>query len=421
MPVCRYRLQTMNRKTHKTQPATLPGLPQGGQPLPQHLPPQQHLAELQAALLQWFAQNQRSLPWRVNYTPYEVWISEVMLQQTQMERGVSYFKSWMRRFPDIASLAAASEEEVLRQWEGLGYYSRARHILTAARKIMSDHGGVFPSDLAAIRALPGVGPYTAGAVASIAFGEKLPCVDANVERVVARIFDVDSPVKQDPAAGIIHQWALRLVPEGLAREHNQAMMELGALVCRKKPLCASCPLARFCISLHLGITDQRPVPGKRATITPVNAVTGVLHCGSRVFVQKRPPSGVWGNLWEFPGGRVEADESPEQASVREFMEETGFAVRVVQRHGIIRHGYTTYRLTLHCFGLELVAPPTATPPLPPQLTAATECRWVSPQELNELAMPAAHRKLADRLFAEPDAGSQKPAVQQASLNGSGKK
>ena len=410
----------MNRKILKAQPAPLPGLPHAGRPLPAHLPPHEHLAELQTALLQWFAQNQRSLPWRVNYTPYEVWISEVMLQQTQMERGVSYFKNWMRRFPDIASLAAASEEEVLRQWEGLGYYSRARHILTAARKIMSEHGGVFPSGLADIRALPGVGPYTAGAVASIAFGEKLPCVDANVERVVARIFDVDSPVKQEPAAGIIHRWALRLVPEGLAREHNQAMMELGALVCRKKPLCASCPLAQFCISLHLGITDQRPVPGKRATITPVKAVTGVLHCGSRVFVQKRPPAGVWGNLWEFPGGRVEADESPEQASVREFMEETGFEVRVVQRHGIIRHGYTTYRLTLHCFGLELAVPPLAdAPPLPPQLTAATEYRWVSPQELNALAMPAAHRKLADRLFAGPDAGSQNPAAQQVRLTTSG--
>ena len=404
MPVYQYRLQAMNRKTLKAQPATLPGLPQGGQPLPHHLPPKEHLAELQTALLQWFAQNQRSLPWRVNYTPYEVWISEVMLQQTQMERGVSYFKNWMRRFPDIASLAAASEEEVLRQWEGLGYYSRARHILTAARKIMAEHDGNFPSDLASIRALPGVGPYTAGAVASIAFGEKLPCVDANVERVVARIFDVDSPVKQEPAAGIIHRWALRLVPEGLAREHNQAMMELGALVCRKKPLCGSCPLAQFCISLHLGITDQRPVPGKRATITPVNAVTGVLHYGNRLFVQKRPPSGVWGNLWEFPGGRVEADESPEQASVREFMEETGFAVRVAKRHGIIRHGYTTYRLTLHCFGLEFVSlPKLQVPPLPKQLTAATECRWVSPQELNELAMPAAHRKLADKLFAGAEA------------------
>ena len=228
-------------------------------------------------------------------------------------------------------------------------------------------------------------------------------MDANVERVIARIFDVDSPVKQNPAAGIIHRWALRLVPEGRSREHNQAMMELGALVCGKKPRCAECPLARFCISLHLGITDQRPVPGKRATITPVNAVTGVLRCGNRIFVQKRPPAGVWGNLWEFPGGRVEPDESPEQATVREFMEETGFAVRVAAQHGIIRHGYTTYRLTLHCFGLEFDsadAPDSQiTPPLPPVLSAATEARWVTPQELDALAMPAAHRKLADKLFA----------------------
>lgn len=355
---------------------------------------------LQTSLLDWFARHQRPLPWRADYTPYAVWISEVMLQQTQMERGVAYFNRWMERFPDIATLAAASEEAVLRQWEGLGYYSRARHVLAAAQKIMGEHGGVFPSELEKIRALPGIGPYTAGAVASIAFGEKLPCVDANVERVVARIFDVDSPVKQEPAAGVIRRWALRLVPDGHAREHNQAMMELGALVCRKKPRCGDCPLAAFCISRHLGITDQRPVPGKRATITPVDAVTGVLLHQGRVFVQKRPPSGVWGNLWEFPGGRVEAGELAKEAVIREFMEETGFTVRVARQYGVIRHGYTTYRLTLHCFGLELTTGdgPLNAPPLPPVLTAATEARWVAPPELAHMAMPAAHRKLADKLF-----------------------
>ena len=404
----------------KARPKSLPGLEtavtaQDAPRPPQHLPPENHIPALQNALLSWFAAHQRALPWRNSYTPYEVWISEVMLQQTQMERGVSYFIRWMQRFPHIAALAAAHEEDVLRMWEGLGYYSRARHILAAARKIMAEHNGVFPRDPAAIRALPGVGPYTAGAIASIAFEEKLPCVDANVERVVARIFDVDSPVKQEPAAGVIHQWALRLVPEGKARAHNQAMMELGALVCRKKPRCASCPVEAFCISRHLGIEDQRPVPGKRATVTPVNAVTGVLRCGEKFFVQKRPPSGVWGNLWEFPGGRVEAGESPEQAAVREFMEETGFAVNVSARHGIIRHGYTTYRLTLHCFGLELTAPganctpgcmpdsKSETYPAPPVLTAATQYRWASPQELDELAMPAAHRKLADSLFSQAGA------------------
>ena len=193
-------------------PATLPGLASASSASapPRHLPPEAHLPQLQQALLAWFAAHQRPLPWRVNYTPYEVWISEVMLQQTQMERGVSYFTRWMARFPDVAALAAASEEEVLRLWEGLGYYSRARHVLAAARRIMDRHGGVFPAALEDIRALPGVGPYTAGAIASIAFGEKLPCVDANVERVVARVFDLDTPVKQEPAASAVR--AVRLDP-----------------------------------------------------------------------------------------------------------------------------------------------------------------------------------------------------------------
>lgn len=388
--------------------ARLPGLAApprntAAQP-PRHLPPESHLPQLQEALLAWFAAHQRPLPWRVDYTPYEVWISEVMLQQTQMERGVSYFKRWMARFPDVASLAAASEEEVLRLWEGLGYYSRARHVLAAARQIMEKHKGIFPSALEDIRALPGVGPYTAGAVASIAFGEKLPCVDANVERVVARVFDLDTPVKQEPAASAVRAWALRLVPEGKAREHNQAIMELGALVCGKKPRCAACPLAAFCVSLHLGIADQRPVPGKRRPITPIEVVTGVLRRNGLIFVQKRLASGVWGNLWEFPGGRVEPGESPQQAVVREFQEETGFAVAVDSACGIIRHGYTTYRITLHCFALGLAgesprgSAESQAPPSPPVLTAASAWRWVTAAELGQLAMPAAHRKLADQLF-----------------------
>ncbi|EFL87109.2 A/G-specific adenine glycosylase [Desulfovibrio sp. 3_1_syn3] len=392
----------------------LPGLEAAPRPAPpRHLPPDAHLPQLREALLAWFAAHQRPLPWRINYTPYEVWISEVMLQQTQMERGVSYFTRWMARFPDVAALAAASEEEVLRLWEGLGYYSRARHVLAAARLIMEKHKGVFPSGLEDIRALPGVGPYTAGAVASIAFGEKLPCVDANVERVVARVFDLDGPVKQEPAASAVRAWALRLVPEGRAREHNQAMMELGALVCGKKPRCALCPLAAFCVSLHLGIVDQRPVPGKRAAITPIEVVTGVLRHTGRVFVQKRLASGVWGNLWEFPGGRVEPGESPEQAVAREFGEETGFDVAVDRGYGIIRHGYTTYRITLHCFALSLAATTAAAtaaePPAPPILTAASAWRWVTPVELENLAMPAAHRKLADQIFG-PGGQSRLPGA-----------
>ena len=353
------------RSRQTTGQHTLPSLVPvtGAVPPPGHRPPEDHLPELQQALLAWFAANARPLPWRRHYTPYEVWISEIMLQQTQMERGVSYFLRWMERFPDLPALAAASEEEVLHAWEGLGYYSRARNLLAAARLVMQEHGGVFPSDPEAIRALPGIGPYTTAAIASIA------------------------------------ELARRILPEGEARRHNQAMMELGALVCGKKPRCGQCPLARFCTALHLGIVHERPVPGKKAEITPIEVVTGVLSSHDRVFVQKRLPQGAWGGLWEFPGGRVEPGETPEQAVVREFAEETGFTVRVTAPLGIIRHGYTTYRVRLHCFALELVTDDTPRPPEPPVLTAATACRWLERGELESLAMPAAHRKLADSLTA----------------------
>ena len=256
-----------------------------------------------------------------------------------------------------------------------------------------------PGDPEAIRALPGIGPYTTAAIASIAFNLPVACIDANVERVIARVFDVDSPVKSGPAAARIAELARRILPEGEARRHNQAMMELGALVCGKKPRCGQCPLARFCTALHLGIVHERPVPGKKAEITPIEVVTGVLSSHDRVFVQKRLPQGAWGGLWEFPGGRVEPGETPEQAVVREFAEETGFTVRVTAPLGIIRHGYTTYRVRLHCFALELVTDDTPRPPEPPVLTAATACRWLERGELESLAMPAAHRKLADSLTA----------------------
>ncbi len=361
-------------------------------------------------LLPWFTQNARDLPWRGQSDPYKIWIAEVMLQQTQMERGVAYFLRWMQRFPTIEAVANAEEETILHAWEGLGYYSRARNIHKAARMIMEKHAGIFPENLEDIRALPGIGPYTAGAIASIAFGHELPCIDANVERVIARVFDIDSPVKQDPAAKRIGALALELamaVPKNTIRAHNEAMMELGALICRKKPLCEQCPLQSLCESHRLNITQERPVPGKRTTITPLAVVTGVLkykeHGQEKIFVQKRLPQGAWANLWEFPGGRIEEGESPEEAIMREFKEETGFDVQVLHKYTVIKHGYTTYRITLHCFALELCSlqSPAITPV--PTLTAATAYAWASLEDIGHLALPAAHRKLADILEKSPQA------------------
>jgi A/G-specific adenine glycosylase len=377
-------------------PLVLPGLERGIL-----LPPEDHIPQLQTALLDWFAAHGRPLPWRVNYTPYEVWISEVMLQQTQMDRGVDYFTRWMRRFPDTAALAAASEDEVLRLWEGLGYYSRARRLQTAARQIMEKHGGVFPSAPADIRALPGVGAYTAAAVASIAFNAPVPCVDANVERVLARIFNVDSPLGQASAVERIRHLAGLLLPEGKAREHNQAVMELGALVCGKKARCGHCPLEPFCLARHLDVVRLRPVPGKKSPVTPLVTAVGVLRHGRCFLMQKRPPSGIWGNLWEFPGGTVKEGENPQEALLRAFQRETGFAVRPGSRCGVIRHGYTTYRIVMHCFGLRLeeAAEGGECLPPPPSSAPVRDRRWVTPEESAALPMPAPHRKLVERIAA----------------------
>lgn len=350
---------------------------------------------LQQGLLAWFAARRRPLPWREDYAPYAVWVSEVMLQQTQMERGVAYFQRWMRRFPDIPSLARADEEEVLKHWEGLGYYARARNLHQAARWLVAEKGGELPRTAEALRRLPGVGEYTAAAVASLAFNEDVPVVDANVARVLARVYDLDTPLKDAATRRRLAELAGSLLPRGFARDFNQALMELGALVCGKRPQCGECPIQGQCESLRLGIVHERPVPGRAKELVPLEVVTGVLRHQGRYLIQKRLPQGVWGGLWEFPGGRIEPGESPETAVVREFREETDLAVRITAFLQLIRHGYTTYRVRLHCFALELTDP-TLELPLA-ALHAATESRWVPRAALDDFAFPAGHRKLIDGL------------------------
>ncbi|MGM0645559.1 MAG: A/G-specific adenine glycosylase [Thermodesulfobacteriota bacterium] len=353
-------------------------------------------SDFQTALLHWFSAHQRDLPWRRSYAPYEVWISEIMLQQTQMDRAVGYFQRWLHRFPDIRSVAAASEDELLTYWEGLGYYNRARNIHKTARILVQEHAGGFPRTRHELLALPGIGPYTAGAVLSIGFGQDEPAIDANVERILARLTDIDTPVKTKPAQQAIQNAARALLPPGRCREFNQALMELGGMICRARtPGCVACPVAGFCEAHRLGITDQRPVPGKRPTITPLEIVAGVLVHQGRLFIQKRRSDSVWANLWEFPGGRVETGEAPEQAVVREFGEETEFTVRVADKITVIRHGYTTYKVTLHCFFCTLENRGQTLPK--PVLHAAQEARWATPDTLGAYAFPAAHRKLIDTM------------------------
>lgn len=357
-----------------------------------------HSAQFVPRLLDWFTANRRDLPWRRTHDPYAVWVSEIMAQQTQMDRVVVYFNRFMARFPTVAALAAADEDAVLKAWEGLGYYSRARNLLAAARHIVAARGGVFPDTLEDIRALPGVGAYTAGAVASIACGLDAVAVDANVLRVLARVCDIDVPIKEPAGKARAMELAQTLLPKGRAGLFNEALMEFGALVCRpKNPDCAQCPVADLCQARHLEIVGERPVLSQSKDITPILVATGVLLHGGNIFIQKRLPAGAWANLWEFPGGRIESGETPEQAIVREFREETDFPTRVTAKLAVIRHGYTTYRVTLHCFLLGLGNGQAADDRPEPVLTAAQESRWVAPSELSRFAFPAGHRKLIDQM------------------------
>lgn len=341
-------------------------------------------------LLAWFARHARPLPWREDYHPYRVWISEIMLQQTQMDRGVRYFNAWMRRFPDAAAVARAPEDEILAAWEGLGYYARARNLHAAARKITDVHGGVFPKTPEEIRALPGVGEYTAAAIASIAFNFPVPAVDANVLRIFSRILDIDQQITSPPVKQRITETAAALMPHDDARHFNQALMELGALVCGKTPDCPSCPVADFCLAFRNDTAAQRPIKTGKAKFIAIESVAAIAQRNAgkngEALIRKRPPDGLWGGLWEFPSGPAVPGEPPEQTAARVFTEQTGVPAVPVRKIGTVKHGYTTNRVTLH--GV-LCRADGAVP--------AADGEWVAVERLRGLSFAAGARKLLELL------------------------
>lgn len=344
-------------------------------------------------LLAWYDANGRDLPWRQTPNPYAVWISEIMAQQTQIERVIGYHGRWMARYPDINSLSRAHEEDVLKLWEGLGYYSRARNILKAATCIVCEYGGEFPSDIQALRSLPGVGEYTAGAIASIAFGLVEPAIDANVLRVFARLLDIATPTKETASRVPIEKAVRSLIPDNRPGDFNQALMELGALVCSKRPTCSACPVQSHCLAHEKNVVSLRPLlaPAKKAI--RINMATGVLVHDGQVLIQKRRPDDVWPGLWEFPGGVIEEGETPEQAVVREYREEVELEVLPDEKITVVTYAYTRYRVTMHCYFCR----PANGGALTPVFNEAVDGGFVSPAELSAYAFPAGHRRLIEFL------------------------
>lgn len=339
-------------------------------------------------LLAWFDAAQRALPWRGVGDAYAVLVSEFMLQQTTVVTAIPYFERWMRRFPDVASLAAADADEALRLWSGLGYYARARNLRGAARAIVELHGGRVPSDIQALRALPGVGDYTAAAVASIAFGISIPAVDANAARVFARLGALPGHAKSPTLIKAARTLAELLIDPKRTGDFNQAIMELGALVCAPgAPDCGACPVSEHCRARRAGIEREIPARAPRPEPVAVAAVAALVRHRGRVLLRRRPDSGPMRGLWELPGGNLKPKQKPESAAARFISEQTGLKCIPEKQIATVRHTFTHHCITIHVI--------TCATPAPTRIPAAFRdtAAWTAPARINDLPITGATRKI----------------------------
>ena len=343
-------------------------------------------------LLDWYAQHARSLLWRGVSDPYAVWVAEIMLQQTRVETVIPYYQRWITRFPTVSALAQASRHDVLATWEGLGYYCRARNLHRAAQLVMSQHGGQLPCDPRELRKLPGIGRYTAGAIASIAFGLDEPALDGNIRRVLARLFNLTEPARSPAGERRLWELTTQLLPPGRAGDYNQALMDLGATLCTpRNPDCGRCPLQAHCQAYRLRLQDERPVVVVKPAVPHYTVTAAVIERQGSFLITQRPPDGLLGGLWEFPGGKLHPGEDLPAGLQREICEELGVAVRVGEEIGVYRHAYTHFRVTLHAFCCHLLNGQQ------PQPIQAQDLRWVNPADLAGYPMGKIDRQIAAHL------------------------
>ena len=347
---------------------------------------------LRRHLAAWFNENKRALPWREDPEPYSIWLSEVILQQTRVEQGLPYFYRFMEHFPSVDVLAAASEDDVLRLWEGLGYYSRGRNLHRAARFVMEERDGALPESYDEWLALPGVGPYTAAAISSIAFGEPQAVLDGNVIRVLSRLLALDEVHSTSSARRKLLMAAETLLDHEHPGRHNEAMMELGALICSPtSPSCPHCPLREGCRASQTGRMTDFPVRKPKKAIPHHDISVAIIRdAENRIFIQQRDRDAMLGGLWEFPGGKVEDGESAEDACIREVKEEIGLDVLPIRKLAAIDHAYSHFKITLHAF--ECL-------PATGEANAQTDApsAWIAKEAFSDYAFPRANRRLLDML------------------------
>ncbi|MFN8385394.1 MAG: A/G-specific adenine glycosylase [Anaerolineales bacterium] len=354
-------------------------------------------------LLNWYNKNKRTLPWRGHRSEYAVWVSEIMLQQTRVETVIPYFKKWMKLFPNVRALAKASEREVLNAWEGLGYYSRARNFHKAAKIVVEKYGGKLPRDMDELRRLPGIGRYTAGALASILFGMDEPALDGNLKRVYARLFDVKMSVNSTGGEKLLWKIAHENLPKGKASDFNQALMDLGAMVCLpKNPRCEVCPIARDCKAKKRGVQHLRPVKmAKKIVPHYVHAAVVVVERIGRgaspngdnslyVLLAKRPARGLLAGMWEFPNARVEGESVGEAASALR----AAYRLNVRMKRGsnplaTVEHTYSHFKVTVRAFRCELS-----------KAAMGENLKWIRLRDLGKYPMGKVDRAIARKLKSD---------------------
>lgn len=353
-------------------------------------------------LLAWFDSRTRDVPSRSETDSYRIWVCEVMAQQTRVQTVRERLPDFLAAFPTLESLAESDQDDLLRAWEGLGYYARARNLRRAAMQIVESGETRLPDEVSALRLLPGIGPYTAGALASIAFGRPEPAVDGNARRVLSRLFDIERPTMatlEIRARELIAEADVGLSADGPSRAGllNQALMDLGGEICTpRSPGCDCCPINAHCLALKRGTVPERPPRKKHKPVPHHDIAVAIIWRNGRLFIQRRPEDGLLGGLWEFPGGKVEPGESPEQAAVREVAEETGMRIRLQESLGTVDHAYSHFRITLHAFHAQIEVASKASPVDGAESLNSGQ-RWVLPEELDAYAFPTANRKLLNRL------------------------